>query len=74
MPLCLPHVSVREATNPQIIAAITAAIAACIDSPASSWHITSVRPVVSISRRWLLKGRQELMSAPLMPERKCMAV
>ncbi|NLW07698.1 MAG: hypothetical protein GX039_06945 [Clostridia bacterium] len=75
MPANILQVSVRETKDPKIVTAITAAIAACIDLQTGSWHITSIRPADNnVSRRWLLAGRQELISASQVLGRRCVAV
>lgn len=67
--------AVTTKINPEIVAAITAAISAYMSAQKNNWHITSIQPTPKYSRRWALKGRHELMTSRFTPEeRKCMAV
>jgi len=70
----LQQITIKETIRPEIVAAITAAVTACMSSQASTWQITSIRPLANVSRRWVLKGRQELMTGFHTLERKCIAV
>lgn len=64
-----------EKVRPEIAAVISAVVAACMEnSGINSYHIAAIRPAANISRRWVLRGRHELMNNGISFERKCMAV
>jgi Na+-transporting methylmalonyl-CoA/oxaloacetate decarboxylase gamma subunit len=50
-------------TAPEIVAAITAAVSACLNSPASEFEIVSLQPVHSTvdGSHWAITGRKRLM-------------
>jgi len=61
-----------KAVAPEIVAAITAAIAVYM-SAETGWQITAIRPLNRNTRRWVLAGRQELMDSSLALVRRRMA-
>ncbi|MBC7326091.1 MAG: hypothetical protein H5T99_12395 [Moorella sp. (in: Bacteria)] len=64
------QVVLKQAIAPEIVAAITAAIAAYMNEE-GGWQITAIRPL-NRTNRWVLAGRQELMNSALTLERRRM--
>ncbi|KYH30905.1 hypothetical protein [Neomoorella mulderi] len=66
------QIVLNKAVAPEIVAAITAAIAVYMPAE-TGWQITTIRPLNRIANRWVLVGRQELMHSSLALERRRMA-
>ncbi|WP_258360530.1 hypothetical protein [Moorella sulfitireducens (nom. illeg.)] len=64
-----PQIVIDKAVAPEIVAAITAAIAAYMPEE-TGWQITAIRPSNLKMKRWVLEGRQELMHSSLVLERR----
>lgn len=69
MPIFYQQIILDSAVAPEVIAAITAAVAAYMQTE-NGWQITAIRPLKENNKRWLLAGRQELMDKATVFERR----
>ncbi|MBE3571498.1 MAG: hypothetical protein IMW95_00875 [Moorella humiferrea] len=69
MALFCQQIILDRAVAPEVIAAITAAVAAYMQTE-TGWQITAIRPLKENNKRWVLAGRQELMGKATVFERR----